>query len=66
MKYWNLADNAYMAFGDSGSDIEMMEDAMLGVCMGNGSEQCKQSADILCGRSDRDGIYNFLKSFDII
>ena len=55
-----------MAFGDSGSDIEMMEDAMLGVCMGNGSEQCKQSADILCGRSDQDGIYNFLKSFDFI
>lgn len=66
MRHWGLPDTAYMAFGDSGSDIEMMEDAMIGVCMGNGSDQCKQSAHMLCGRSDQDGIYNFLKDFNFI
>lgn len=66
MNEWGLPQTAYMAFGDSGSDIEMMHDAMIGVCMENGSEKCKQIADIVCGRSDQDGIYNFLKTYGFI
>ncbi len=66
MKYWNFNINAYLAFGDSGGDIEMIQDASIGVAMGNGSEACKSVADYVCGNSNEDGIYIFLKDHKFI
>lgn len=63
MTYWGLPEHDYMAFGDSGSDIEMMKDAAYGVAMGNASAACKSAADAICGYSHEDGIARFLADF---
>lgn len=66
MHHWQLPNTAYMAFGDSGSDIEMLQDASLAVAMKNGSMECQQVADYICGSSDQAGIYTFLKHHQFI
>lgn len=60
MQYWGFPETNYMAFGDSGSDVEMMQDAYFSVAMGNGNEACKRSANYVCGNSDESGISKFL------
>ena len=54
------------AFGDSGNDINMLQKAGLGICMGNGSTVCKQAADYITDDIDEDGLYNALVHFKII
>ena len=66
MKYWNYNIHSYLAFGDSGGDVEMLKDAKIGVAMGNGSVECKNAADYICGNSNEDGIYTFLKNMKIL
>lgn len=46
-----------VAFGDSMNDLEMIETAGLGVCMGNGSPALKERADAICPPVDEDGLY---------
>lgn len=60
MEHWGFPVQDYMAFGDSGSDMEMMQDAGISVAMGNGSEECRNAADFICGNSNEDGIFEFL------
>ena len=55
-----------IAFGDGPNDIEMIQYAAIGVCMGNGTEQTKAVADRICGRVDEDGIYNEFKALGLI
>lgn len=49
-----LADT--VAFGDSMNDLEMIEAAGLGICMGNGTAPLKAAADEVCGRVEEDGL----------
>ena len=45
-----------ICFGDSGNDVEMLRKAGLGVCMGNGSEVAKASADYITDSIENDGL----------
>lgn len=50
------------AIGDSMNDREMLETAGFGICMENGSESLKETADDICPSLTDDGIYKaFLK-----
>ena len=65
MAYWGL-DGDYIAFGDSDNDIEMIQDAPIGVCMANGNEKAKAAADYVCPAVNEDGIAKALKHFGLI
>lgn len=66
MAYWKLEDGAYMAFGDSMNDCEMISHAAIGVAMGNAMEELKPYADYVCGNSDTPAIYETLKKFGLL
>lgn len=46
-----------IAFGNSMNDLEMIEAAGLGICMGNGSEALKKIAGEVCPPVKEDGLY---------
>ncbi|MDE7243151.1 MAG: HAD family hydrolase [Oscillospiraceae bacterium] len=54
-----LADT--IAFGDSMNDLEMLQTAGLGICMGNGSDALKAAAAEVCPPLKEDGLY---RAFD--
>lgn len=45
-----------IAFGDSANDLEMVDTAGVGVCMGNGGASVKARADYVCPAVDEDGL----------
>ena len=47
-------------FGDGTNDIDMLKLADVGVAMGNACDALKEVSDVVIGRVDEDGIYNFL------
>ncbi len=47
-----------VAFGDSPNDLQMIQTAGIGVCMGNGHSMLKELADIVCGSVNEDGLAN--------
>lgn len=57
---------ACIAFGDGPNDLEMLEYAHIGVCMGNGTDQTKAVADMVCGNIDEDGLYNAFRELNLI
>lgn len=46
-----------VAFGDSMNDHDMIVTAGLGVVMGNGDDEIKACADMVCGTVEEDGLY---------
>ncbi|KAJ3007395.1 UNVERIFIED_CONTAM: hypothetical protein HDU68_003541 [Siphonaria sp. JEL0065] len=55
-----------VAFGDFLNDIEMLEFAGLGLCMGNGHEDVKKVADRVIGTNVEDGVAREIESwFDL-
>lgn len=58
--------DTYIALGDSLNDMEMLEHAAIGICMGNGCEELKEIADLLTDTVDQDGVYQALKKLDFI
>lgn len=52
----DLADT--VAFGDSMNDLEIIEEAGIGVAMGNALPQIKEAADYVTDRIDEDGVWN--------
>ena len=54
-----------VAFGDSMNDLEMLESAALGVCMGNGSEELKEIADIVCPTVSENGLYTAFQEIQL-
>lgn len=61
MDAWGFEPDAYMAFGDSINDVEMLQEARVGVAMGNATEELKSYADAVIGPSDEPSIYLYLK-----
>ena len=55
-----------MAFGDSMNDCEMLQEAAVGVAMGNAMDALKPYADHICGSSDTPAIYNTLTAYGLI
>lgn len=52
-------DTTY-CFGDGTNDVDMLKMADVGVAMGNACDALKEVSDVVIGRVDEDGIYNFL------
>ena len=55
-----------VAFGDSANDLEMIQTAALGVCMGNGSQQLKEAADAVCASVQEDGLYKAFAQYGLL
>ena len=55
-----------MAFGDGGNDITIIQEAGVGVAMGNAGEEVKAAADFVTTSVDDDGIKNALTHFHVI
>lgn len=52
-----------IAFGDNYNDISMIEQAGLGVAMGNSADEIKAHADIVTTTNEEPGIANLLKQY---
>ena len=66
LDYYGLTLDDAMAFGDSENDVEILEHAAIGVCMGNGKEITKKHSDYICEDIFHDGIFNTLKKYGVI
>lgn len=55
-EYLHIPPENTIAFGDSMNDLEMIETAGLGICMGNGSPALKKVADSVCPSVSEDGL----------
>ena len=54
------------AFGDSFNDSEMLEEAGVGIAMGNAKEELKEIADYITSPIDQDGIWNACRHFQLV
>lgn len=66
MEHWGIKGQPYMTFGDADNDAPMLKHSDVGVAMGNGSQMAKENADIICGSSDTDAIYETVKKCGLI
>lgn len=55
-----------MAFGDSGNDLPMLGAVAIGICMGNGVQEAKETADFVTKTVLEDGIAYALKHYKMI
>lgn len=51
-----------IAFGDADNDIDLLTSAGIGIAMENGTERCREAADYVTGRHDRDGVAEALRT----
>lgn len=66
MKQLGINKAECIAFGDNMNDIELLQYAGVGVCMGNGSEELKRYADYVTDSLWEDGILHALCRYQII
>ena len=59
----NIDTNSVMTIGDSGNDYEMIKNAGLGVCMGNGFDEVKNASKYITKSIDEDGFEYALRKF---
>lgn len=55
-----------MVFGDGGNDISIIEQAAVGVAMGNSVPELKKVADYVTTSVDEDGVKNALERYGVI
>ncbi len=55
-----------IGFGDSMNDYEMLASAGLGVAMGNGDDEIKKHADLICGSVYDDGLADAFKELGLV
>ena len=65
-EYLNVPLADTIAFGDSMNDLEMIQTAALGVCMGNGSQQLKDAAGAVCPPVQEDGLYKAFAQYGLL
>ena len=65
-EYLGVSIEDTIAFGDSMNDLEMIQAAGLGICMGNGSAALKEAADEVCLPVGEDGLYEAFRSHGLI
>ena len=61
-EYCGITIEDIIAFGDDLADIGMLKMAGIGVAMGNALDEVKESADLVIGTNDEDGIACYLES----
>jgi len=66
LDYLHIDFSECMAFGDSENDLDMLKEAGLSICMGNGQDIVKKACDYVCDDVSNDGIYKTLKYFNIL
>lgn len=66
MAYWGLQNEKYIAFGDSLNDREMLQEAAIGIAMGDSMEDLLDYADLQCGPSHTPAIYDTLKELGFL
>lgn len=65
-EYLHIPLEHTIVFGDSMNDLEMIETAGLGICMGNGSPALKEITDAVCPSVTKDGLYAAFRQHAII
>lgn len=55
-KHINMNVKDFIAFGDSGNDLQMLAGAGYGIAMANGTEAAKKAANEVIGNNDTDAI----------
>lgn len=65
-KKLNLSIEDTVAFGDGLNDIEMLETAGYGVCMGNGHDEALKRAKHVTTHVDEDGLVNAMRYLKLI
>lgn len=60
---YNITLEDMLAFGDADNDTKMLELVGIGVCMGNGSEASKASANYITDTNQDHGIANFIHNY---
>lgn len=66
LEYFNMKQEDTIAFGDSMNDLDMLLFANIGICMENGADQLKKAADMICGPSYEDSIYDMFQQLKLI
>ncbi len=61
MERFHEDPHEYLAFGDSYIDLEMLQNAKIGVAMENADPRLKEHADSICPSCHNGGIYTYLK-----
>ena len=51
---YNIDIDSFMAFGDMSNDLQMLEVAGIGVCMINGSDDCKAVSDLITDKDNNE------------
>lgn len=60
---YGLTPNEVICFGDSTNDLSMLRYAGLGVAMGNGMEELKAGADLVCDTCKNDGVAKIIEEY---
>lgn len=63
--YLNIPIEDTIAIGDSLNDLDILQEAGLSICMGNGADECKKTADFVTKDISDDGLAYALKHFNL-
>lgn len=66
LDYYNLDWNEIMTIGDNENDIEMIQQAGIGIAMGNAKVCVKNAADYVTDDVDDDGVVSALYHFGLL
>lgn len=56
--YYGYTRENTVAFGDGLNDITMLQNAQIGIAMGNANKLCKEASDYVTNSIDQDGLYH--------
>lgn len=63
--YLNIPIEDTIAIGDSLNDLDILQETGLSICMGNGADECKKTADFVTKDISDDGLAYALKHFNL-
>jgi hydroxymethylpyrimidine pyrophosphatase-like HAD family hydrolase len=65
LEYFDLPFSSSYAFGDSNNDLEMLQYAAHSVCMEQGSELCRRTAEYVTTGVEQEGIRKALAHYGL-
>lgn len=65
-QYYGLTRADTIAFGDGANDLQMLEYAGIGVCMGDGAESAKARADLVTDALAEDGLLHAMERLGLV